>query len=119
MPLGEKFWWEAFGMFFLILLISAMNPSYNFDYWLSALLPIAIMLSVKQSGAHYNPSMSLSNFFIVFSTTKFSPFFMWTYFKAEFFPSFIAFNLVYLMKGYYSDPLVPNNHIEEIRIVIS
>lgn len=106
-------------MFFLILLICSMNPFYNFDYWLTSLLPIAIMLSVKQSGAHYNPSMSFSNFFIVFSPTKFSPNFMWTYFKAEFFPAFIAFNLVYFWRNNYAPAWTPSNGIEEIRIVLS
>ena len=53
------------------------------------------MVSVKQSGAHYNPSMSFSNFFIKFSPVKFDPYFMWTYFKAEFVPAFIAYNIAF------------------------
>jgi glycerol uptake facilitator-like aquaporin len=67
MDLKHKFWWEAFGMFGLITLICNIKIFYGFDFWVSAILPVAIMLSVKQSGAHYNPSMTISNFLIKFS----------------------------------------------------
>jgi glycerol uptake facilitator-like aquaporin len=96
-------------MFFLIILIGFIKPFYGFDFLISSLLLIAIMVSVKQSGAHYNPSMSFSNFFIKFSPVKFDPHFMWTYFKAEFVPAFIAYNVAYYMKGYYYPPKPSNS----------
>lgn len=67
MDLNRKFWWEAFGMFIFVNMIGNLKPFYGFDFWITAILPIAIMLSVKQSGAHYNPSMTLSNFLIKWS----------------------------------------------------
>jgi hypothetical protein len=57
---------------------------------------------LSKAGAHYNPSMSFSNFFIKFSPNKFNPFFMWTYFKAEFVPAFLAYNMAFYLNGYYS-----------------
>lgn len=82
LSLSQKFWWEAFGMFLFMSMITNIKIEYGFDFWISVILLPAMMLCVKQSGAHYNPSMTLSNFLIKFSPTKINPFFMWSYFKA-------------------------------------
>lgn len=101
------------------MLICHINPVYGFDFWISSILPVAIMLSVKQSGAHYNPSMSMSNFFIKFSPVKFSPFFMWTYFKAEFIPALLAYLFAILIKGYNYPPPIPHPGLTGLQILVS
>lgn len=106
-------------MFFLILLICCVKPAIGFDLWITSLIPVAIMLSVKQSGAHYNPSMTISNFLIKFNPSKIDYNFIWTYFKADFVPAFIAFNCGFYLKGYYYPPLVPKTLLESYQIVIS
>jgi glycerol uptake facilitator-like aquaporin len=54
-------------MFFFVCLMTQVKAFYGSDLWIASLLVIAIMLSVKQSGAHYNPCMTLSNVLIKFS----------------------------------------------------
>lgn len=106
-------------MFLFMSMIANVKLVYGFDFWISAILLVGMMLSVKQSGAHYNPSMTLSNFLIKFSPTKIDPSFMWTYFKAEFFSAFLAFHIGFYMRGYYYPPMVPNNGVEALRIIAS
>jgi|688.fasta_scaffold982630_2 hypothetical protein len=69
-------------MFGLIIMICFLKPFYGFDIWITIILTPAMMLSVKQSGAHYNPAMTLSNFFIKFYHGKLDLVFIWNYFKA-------------------------------------
>lgn len=106
-------------MFFLIILICQVKPFYGFDLWISALLTVAIMLSVKQSGAHYNTTMTISNFLIKFGPEKIDYGLIWMYFKADFIPAFIAFNLGFLMKGYYYPPPIPSPDLHPHQILLS
>jgi glycerol uptake facilitator-like aquaporin len=106
-------------MFGLITLITQIKPFYGFDFWISSILVFAIVLSVKQSGAHYNPSMTLSNFLIKFSPEKINLTFIWTYFKADFFPAFLAFNMGFYMRGYFYPPPIPISNWDSYSIIIS
>lgn len=106
-------------MFGLIMMICQINPFYGFDLWVSALLTIAIMLSVKQSGAHYNTTMTISNFLIKFGPAKIDYEVIWLYFRADFIPAFIAWNIGFYLKGYYYPPPTPSPSLSAPQILIS
>ena len=106
-------------MFFLIILICQLKPVYGFDLWISSLLPVVIMLSVKQSGAHYNPTMTVSNFLIKFGPAKIDTGFIWAYFKADFVPAFVAFNIGFYTRSYYYPPPIPSPEQSPYQIILS
>jgi hypothetical protein len=106
-------------MFGLISLITQYKPFYGFDFWIASILLFAILLSVKQSGAHYNSSMTLSNFLIKFSPDKINLYFIWTYFKADFFPAFLAYNIAFYTRGYFYPPPTPDTTWDSYSIIIS
>lgn len=101
------------------MIISNIKIQYGFDFWLTAILYIGMNLCIKQSGAHYNPSMTLSNFIIKFSPTKIDPHFMWTYFKAEFVPALLAYHINFYLKGFYYPPMVSESLTQSYQIVAS
>lgn len=106
-------------MFLFVMLQCNIKSYYNFDFWLSAILYIAMNLCIKQSGAHYNPVMTVSNFVIKFGPPKLDLYFIWTYFKAEFIPAFLAYHISFHMRGYYAPPMAPDNFQASMQIIMS
>ena len=63
--------------------------------------------------------MTVSNFLIKFGPAKIDTGFIWAYFKADFVPAFVAFNIGFYTRSYYYPPPIPSPEQSPYQIILS
>lgn len=62
---------------------------------------MAIPMCAKQSGAHYNPAVTISNYLCVYNKSQWSWEAMWMYFKAQIWAAVFALGLGYVLNEHF------------------